>query len=399
MKPERNKSKKSNIESYSNTFGDIELRPIQVRDLEFLDGLLKEVKESKVFVVELLHHQLVNSEIPFSKFERLPSEELRGIARDFMKCRKYLFKHFEETTESEFFQNFREAIIKHKEEVIERLYRPILKYFFIPKGEYSKLFKQLIETRERIEETLKPVIAQFLSQIESCQRWIEEHEELFKSNIIYWQNFETQFKIPKEEAFQILWKYKWLISPNTPAIFIFKVIEIGRKKGNQRGAINKLFVNYYSSNNSAELENLVECWNENEIFKSRIKIFRDCISTLRMKGNHFNPSNLVIPTLIAQIEGILKEFMKKMELSWKRKWKEDWDKLLKEQNSNQLYEVANDIFLDILFQKSIPGKPLENPFTFNRHKIMHGEYIKYGRIDNTIRAFLILDFLENISRE
>jgi len=58
-----------------------------------------------------------------------------------------------------------------------------------------------------------------------------------------------------------------------------------------------------------------------------------------------------------------------------------------------LDELANEVFLNILFQGSQRGEPLKTPFTFNRHKIMHGEYVKYGRIDNTIRAFLILDFL------
>lgn len=398
MKPERNKSKKSNIESYSNTFGDIELRPIQLRDLEFLDGLLKEIKESKVFVVELLHHQLVNPEIPFSKFERLPSEELRGIARDFMKCIKYLFKHFEETTESEFFQNFREAIIKHKEEVNERLYRPILKYFFIPKGEYSKLFKQLIETRERIAETLKPVIAQLLSQKESWQRWIKENEEIFQKYTKLGKKFERRFAIPKEEAFRVLKKYKWFISPQTPLIFLFDVVEIEKKVGNQQNAINKLFVDHYSDNNFIELEKLIEGWEENEVFKSRIKIFRDCVFALKSKRKNYNPSNLVIPTLIAQIEGIIKDFMKRLGLPWEWEWEEPWNRWFKEGNENELYNVANYLLLEILFQKAIPGEPLEIPFTFNRHKILHGEYTNYGRINNTIRAFLILDLLDNISR-
>ena len=64
-----------------------------------------------------------------------------------------------------------------------------------------------------------------------------------------------------------------------------------------------------------------------------------------------------------------------------------------------MLDLANEIFLNILFQIAYPGKPLKTPFTFNRHKIIHGEYLKYGRIDNTIRAFLILDFLATLSNK
>ncbi len=113
----------------------------------------------------------------------------------------------------------------------------------------------------------------------------------------------------------------------------------------------------------------------------------------------YNPSNIVLPTLIAQIDGIRIEFMNRNGLSFWTKV-EKWKGLFNGLTLNQkLYESANDIFLNILFQESQPGKPLETPFTFNRHKIIHGEYLKYGRIDNTIRAFLILDFLATLSNK
>ena len=61
--------------------------------------------------------------------------------------------------------------------------------------------------------------------------------------------------------------------------------------------------------------------------------------------------------------------------------------------TTQLDDLANDIFLNILFQRSQKGKPLATPFSFNRHKIIHGESIKYGRKDYLIRAFMVLDLL------
>ena len=182
-----------------------------------------------------------------------------------------------------------------------------------------------------------------------------------------------------------------------PLTFIFEVVEIGRRKGNQRKTINRLFIDYFSSNNFENLEKLVDGWETNEIFKSRMKIFRDCISVMRNAKGKYNPSTIVLPTLIAQIDGIRIEFMNRNGLSF---WTKDrvWKGWFKGQTPNQkLLDLANDIFLNILFQKSQPGRPLETPFTFNRHKIMHGEYLRYGRIDHTIRAFMISDFLATLS--
>jgi hypothetical protein len=60
---------------------------------------------------------------------------------------------------------------------------------------------------------------------------------------------------------------------------------------------------------------------------------------------------------------------------------------------NEFSPIGEYLLLEILFQEAFQGQDLTIPSTFSRHKILHGEYINYGRIDNTIRAFLILDFL------
>ena len=94
-----------------------------------------------------------------------------------------------------------------------------------------------------------------------------------------------------------------------PQTLILRVVKIGGRKGNQRKIINRLYVDYYSSNNFEHLESLVDWWETNEIFKPRMKILRDCVFVMKnAKGKH-NPSNIVLPTLIAQIDGIQTEFI------------------------------------------------------------------------------------------
>ena len=432
-----------NTESRSKMLGKIELKYISFADAEFFADLLQKVKNDKEFVARLLHHQLVIPKLSFSKFSKISDDELRKLARDFIEQEQHIFEYFEGTTDAKFFCDFRKAIEKYYQKLVEQLrigpvvesiknifdnfnrqYVSIIKQPFDKTSsitesikEFNKFVVQFRDSQLRIAESLKSAIepyqltARILSEklqflIESWQKWVEENKILFDSYKNYWQKFQDKYKISRKEAIQSLRKYKWFTTPSLPLNLLFEAVEIGRRGGNQRGAMNKLFADFFSANNFANIGILVEKWEASIMFKPRMKIFRDCVSALREAKSDSNPSNLVIPTLIAQIDGIQTEFMKQKGLSFdlkKRKWRDgrgndvNWKAWFKDQTSNQdLLDLANDIFLSILFQKSQPGIPLETPFTFNRHKIMHGEYLKYGRIDNTIRAFLILDFLATL---
>ena len=422
----------SNAKSKSKTFGEIELKYISVGDLTFFVELLDKVKNDKEFVTQVLYHQLTTPKVSFTEFNKIPDDELIEIARDFVGHEQHTFQYFRETTDTEFFTNFKKAIKTYHQKQVERLqtalgpmielsirvlenfnkqYASIIRqttYIAESIGTISKVAEQFREAQLSIVESLRPaieqcqltarIVSEYLApQINFWQNWVEQNREIFDTYRKLWQTFQEQYKITEQEAIQILRKYKWFITPSLPLTFIFEVVKIGRRKGNQRKAINRLFIDHFSSNNFENLEKLVDGWETNEIFKPRMKIFRDCISVMRNAKGKYNPSTIVLPTLIAQIDGIRIEFMNRNGLSF---WTKDrvWKGWFKGQTPNQkLLDLANDIFLNILFQKSQPGRPLETPFTFNRHKIIHGEYLRYGRIDHTIRAFLILDFLATLS--
>ena len=422
----------SNAKSKSKTFGEIELKYISVGDLTFFVELLDKVKNDKEFVTQVLYHQLTTPKVSFTEFNKIPDDELIEIARDFVGHEQHTFQYFRETTDTEFFTNFKKAIKTYHQKQVERLqtalgpmielsirvlenfnkqYASIIRqttYIAESIGTISKVAEQFREAQLSIVESLRlaieqcqltaRIVSEYLApQINFWQNWVEQNREIFDTYRRLWQTFQEQYKITEQEAIQILRKYKWFITPSLPLTFIFEVVKIGRRKGNQRKAINRLFIDHFSSNNFENLEKLVDGWETNEIFKPRMKIFRDCISVMRNAKGKYNPLTIVLPTLIAQIDGIRIEFMNRSGLSF---WTKDrvWKGWFKGQTPNQkLLDLANDILLNILFQKSQPGRPLETPFTFNRHKIMHGGYLRYGRIDHTIRAFMILDFLAILS--
>jgi len=430
----------SNAKSKSKTFGKIEFKYISVGDLTFFVELLDKVKDDKEFVTQVLYHQLTTPKISFTEFNKILDDELIEIARDFVGHEQHIFQYFIKTTDTEFFTNFRKAIKTYHQKQVERLqtalgpmiessirvlenfnkqYTSIIKhttYIAESIGTISKVAEQFREAQLSIVESLRPVIEQcqliarivseyLAPQINFWQNWVEQNREIFNPYRRFWQIFQEQYKITEQEAIQVLRKYKWFITPSLPLTFISTVVKIGKREGNQRKAINRLFIDYFSSNNFENLEKLVDGWQTNEIFKPRMKIFRDCVSVMRNAKGKYNPSTIVLPTLIAQIDGIRREFIEQNGLYFDlRRWVDregnvvEWKAWFRGQTSGQeLLDLANDIFLNILFQKSQPGRPLETPFTFNRHKIMHGEYLRYGRIDHTIRAFLILDFLAILS--
>jgi len=422
----------TNTKTDAKTLGEVELKYVSLNDSIHFTGLLEKIKDGREFTANVLHFQLIKPEISLEKFLEVPDKELRKIARDFITNEDWLFKYFSETTDSEFFNNFRKAIEERyskEAELLKSNLEPIIKsakrtldtfhrqYAHIHawrvqlpslKIELGKTLsdfaRQIEKSQLRIAESVRSVIRQWEStarlisealrpQIELWQKWAEENRSVFHDIAIYWKEFERQYRITEKEAARILRKYKWLITPSLPASFLFQVVKIGRRRGNQRAAMNRLFVEYFLANDYRNLEALVDSWEKNPLFQPRIKILRDCVSVIKNADGKFNPSYFVLPTLIAQIDGIRIEFMNINGLTF---WAKDnkWKPLFKAQTSNQvILDLANDIFLDILFQNSEPGAPLQTPFVFNRHKIIHGEYLKYGRIDNTIRAFLILDFL------
>jgi len=418
----------------SKELGELQFRRYNLDDLISIEEKLEKIIDDKKFVYRHLHNQLHTPEIVFSKFKGLSEQEIKKIARRFIDKESDLFRYFRETTEEEFFKNFRDSIRKYKKEEYKRFresMEPIRKTLEDFRRQYSNLiskalfpydkikeitgFAQMIkETQLSIGEYIKPLMEQARSaalvidktikpQIEVWKIWAKENQSIFDSFRDYWKTFQEQYKITEQEAIKILRKYKWFVSPSLPIAFVSEVVKIGKKRGNRRGEINKLFIIYFCSDKYRKLENLVDGWGTNDIFKPRMKILKDCIGGLRNAPRGCNPSNYILPSLIAQIDGIQQDYMEKHGCVKRRKWEDasgeeiDWKDFYKNLTSIQdLDELANEIFLNILFQGSQRGEPLKTPFTFNRHKIIHGEYVKYGRIDNTIRAFLILDFLASL---
>lgn len=432
------------------TSGEFELRSISGKDAEVIATLLEKIKDPNEFTIHFLYNQLSSPEIDFSKFKKIPENELEELARAFIKDEYNLSEYFTKTTDEEFFSNFRTAIQNYLTKINKSIinsFNTIRKFSFnysnvirpvnlesmipkmniplllttpkIPPVNLSKMVahsvvntNSIISLSTGLNSISKTINQALIPQINFWNNWAAKNRSIFQNYGRLWKKFEEEYKIAEEEAIKCLKKYKWFMTPSLPIDFVYNAVRICKRGGNQTKVMNKLFIGYFLEDEFTELENMVESWKDKEIFKPRMKILRDCVSTLKSSSSNCNASNLVIPTLITQIDGIQRDFMNENDLKVTRQGLMDSDgNVLVNENGDKIYwkdwygnlttddeilDSANDIFLNILFQKSQTGEPLETPFTFSRHKILHGESIRYGRKTNTIRAFLILDFLASL---
>ena len=244
------------------------------------------------------------------------------------------------------------------------------------------------ELYNRAVDVVRPII-----------NWIDANQDMFR--------LIREYIEAREEAQKVLRGYKWFLTPSISEKFVAELIVAAHQKGHKRGSVSRLYVRYFTTKRCANLRAMLDIWGSNSLFEPRMKILRDTVSTVsRLYGTSVNVSNVVLPTLISQIDGIQTNYMLSKGFTVQRgKWKDPQGKQMPDfegawstaidTRSLDLFSLgmANEVFLDVLFQKAYPGQPLQSPFTFSRHKIMHGEYTNYGRMENVIRAFLTLDFL------
>jgi len=246
--------------------------------------------------------------------------------------------------------------------------------------------------------------------LEHVRKLFQEHGNYIRSMVEMAQNIQAGFEEFDKKSIQaaiILRKYKWFISPHAPLDFVRVVLEIAADGKRHDKDINKLFLHYYTSHNWSGIENMIKSWGSNKLLKKRCKIIRDCFNAIRLTDNKLNSSNVILPTLIIQIDGSINDFLIEKDLRW------DIDGFSRENKkgdvltgrksliksykaeffSDPFFKNVEDIILNYLFQTAFPRKPLERPYGFNRHKILHGENVNYGRKVHLIRAFLILEYL------
>lgn len=173
---------------------------------------------------------------------------------------------------------------------------------------------------------------------------------------------------------------------------------------------------FYLRDNFKELIRLFSEWNSIELIKERLPILNSCRSAIIAQLETKDIANIVIPVLIAQIDGMTKDFYIKLDPSLKEnKLINHHDIITANQNFNELSccDIADICYiLHYLFyfdsgiyyfdkekkrhdviEKASEDK-LQN-YVLNRNGIMHGSTLDYGNKVELIRLVLFFDTILN----
>ena len=439
---------KRKLVDVDTSLGTLTLRYISLEDSKIFLKYFDEGLDSKLISTKFIINQLSHPNIIETDLDKLNDDELLYILKQYL-TKEGLNEYFDLDTInnlSDFDESLYEFIkyyykensvaIQNIEKHMEDL-TPIFEEItnLVPQlpinhlvNTSNVLSNQAIDVMQTFNKTGIYRDWEIISEdaqdlIEKIQPQINRWSDLINDNL----NLETiqnkisdtldslnkHYDIPMKQALCCLNKYNWFISPNMAYDMIFEVLEICENDVvHKRSRINNLFVNYFLEDNCKELTNLIKIWEDNPLFKKRSKIFKDCVNVIKNANSSLNYSNLVVPVLITQIDGIQSDFMEKNNLKIERgkvtflddskylDGKVKWDEYFRDlTNGDEIMDAMNDIFLNVLFQKTMPGEDYKTSIHFSRHKILHGENFRYGRKDYTMRCFMILDFLYEISLE
>jgi len=387
--------------------GEITVRQIAVGDFDHIFRIFRETAlDDTEKVAKILCHQLISPELGEEEVLDFPSRVVKQWATKFASKDSSLSAHFR--SEGDSIAMFLSAVGALQSECNEQMWRisshtkasldRINRMFLDTVGtgtltHLSEVSKVWIEQTQRLAELLQPALREYERIAESFQKlWVESDRK-----------YRSDLKIIKP----YLKKYKWLVSPSMPAVAVDIIADAVRKGPVSRKEFSDLFIDYFTRGNWANTEEMVANWEKGSIASSRLRVIRNCVQLLRVEPtSKLNACYAVLPALIAQIDGVMTDCLTAQGVDFRSSFRRSKTATMGREVAlrhalpktpyEDFYEPARYLLLDILFQTAFMGQPLSTAFNFNRHKIMHGEFLNYGRKDYVVRCILILDFLAHL---
>lgn len=407
------------------SIGELEFEETCGGDKRILIDLMNKNLTSKELSINFLYKK-IKQDVEFNLFNSINGCELKKLINEYIERDRSLSDYYENT--GNIYEDFKKALINYNkipeniDDKIEIYYKTNVKPPIISDSmriaiENASLTSQkardIVSTHNnlfinlptfKISENISNIINQYqnaynmvnnnailnirdliIPRIKILTDWIDSSKYLANLYTTLNKKFLKEYEIPLSEFNEDLMEYQWFITPSMTWSLIHAFKDIIDNSENIRNDLNNLYYTYYSTNNFDNIGNMVRNWDSNNVLRpTRFKIIKNCVKLLK-QNNGINTAYLIVPTLLTQIDGIEKEFLKKIGIS-----REDFI-----DNQDSDYESAKQIFLDVLYESVYPGGSITHPINFNRHKIIHGEFLNGYTKYNIIRCFLVLDFLIN----
>ena len=207
--------------------------------------------------------------------------------------------------------------------------------------------------------------------------------------------FIREHAAEEEAAIEAFQDAGWPIAPSMPRTLIRRIVAF-HQQGRVRYASQSI-LGYYRRNECTRLAETVEHWRDHPLFASRMSIIEDALWAHRQRRY-----TLSVPALMAQIEGVMSEYVVVNGLPVKLgKISQVYEAVVGDPMDRDvatwaiaetlLYQLRTNTYLPTPFEdelaRSIPRRHC------TRHTVLHGIMPGYDRESHSLRAFLLLDAL------
>ena len=277
----------------------------------------------------------------------------------------------------------------------------------------TPLSLQFLEYKSPLEEAFKKMQSNL-----SLFSDIAEQTHAFHSTLDFGKINETLSgftnalrNIPRERFAQIrLSDEYWLVEDMS------LLLQIDERPDLEGEALSAYIIQHYKENDWERLDQIVASW-DGIVVPDRIAIFVSALKHTRTASDE-DIHLITVPTLIAQIDGLIKDLYSLLPAKTKKRIKQEIFNSLpedvkskrgdprKEITVGSIAEIV-DFWSAELFQEAIYEGLFKNSNQvvdiesdpLSRHKIIHGDrdFLRYGYEVNFVRLFLYADFIANLS--
>lgn len=187
---------------------------------------------------------------------------------------------------------------------------------------------------------------------------------------------------------------------------------IKQLQGYSEDNYSEIITNYYTKNKYENIEKLFNNWQGIDCISERIKIFENCIKTMKVLADKDLINTVIIPTLLAQTTGITEDLHELVPNETQKQLKNELtnngktpskgdittEYLWQQERKREVFDCYNVIFNAVMKNtKNTEFFSQEDLEKYNkyRNKILHGDkqFLNYGTDENLVRSWLELNIL------
>jgi len=241
-------------------------------------------------------------------------------------------------------------------------------------------------------DRIRVKVSDFTEKIKSGLGWaLEGFAAISPSLLDMLRLFEEEREVwLNQQMVDTLTYYGWWYVPSMSQELIQEIFDMA--DAGQGSSVNARICRHYRESDFRVLAEVVNTWDDMPYFHKRHRIFRAAL-----RGYKDREYLLVVPALLPQIEGIVRDFLSDLGIT---EWHVHWQAVVQIMTLSQprpktiLVNSFCDLLTQIVFGKFSPQQTY-NGTLLKRHPVMHGRTVSYGTQKTALRAFLALDTLHH----